>query len=199
MQDRLMLLWLAALPLMGSPGPANISLSATATAFGLRRSLAWWAGIALGTATVLLMIAGGVTSVLLAAPRLVTGLAIAAGAYLLYLAWRIATAPVAARALPDAAPPRFLPAYALAVANPKAFAAIGAVYASHTLLPDAPLGDAVAKVAALLPMIVVCGAPWLLLGAGLARWLAHPVVGRAVNMLFAAMLVGSVGLAFLGG
>lgn len=195
MQDSLLLLWLAALPLMGSPGPANISLAATATAFGIRRSLAWFAGIAAGTATVLLMIAAGITGLLLAQPVLVGGLALLAGLYILYLAWRIATAPVAARALPDAAPPRFLPAYLLAIANPKAFAAIGAVYAGHTLLPGTPLADALAKIAALLPMIVLCGGAWLLLGAVFSRALAHPVLGRAVNIGFALMLLVSVGLA----
>ncbi len=46
--ENLLLLWLAALPLMGSPGPATISLAATGSAFGIRPGLGYLSGILKG-------------------------------------------------------------------------------------------------------------------------------------------------------
>src|SRR6185312_3402806 len=63
-------LLVTALAIMGSPGPATISLTAVGSAYGVRRSVAYLAGIVLGTGVVLLAVATGVTATLLAAPVL---------------------------------------------------------------------------------------------------------------------------------
>ncbi|HEX9447859.1 MAG TPA: hypothetical protein VF920_07755, partial [Dongiaceae bacterium] len=63
-------LLLAALVVMGSPGPATLSVTAIGAAFGFRRALPYLCGIVLGTDLVLLAVALGLTSVLLAQPRL---------------------------------------------------------------------------------------------------------------------------------
>ena len=55
---------------MGSPGPATISLTAAGSAYGLRRSLGYLAGIVVGTTLVLLAVATGITAALLAVPGL---------------------------------------------------------------------------------------------------------------------------------
>ena len=121
---------------MGSPGPATISLAAMGAAFGFRVSLPYLAGIILGTATVLLMIAAGLTTLLLAFPKVLLVVSLIAAAYILYLAWKIATAPVGIDSNHQEAAPNFTSGFVLAIANPKAFAAIGAVYSGHTLLPE---------------------------------------------------------------
>ena len=91
--ENLLLLWLAALPLMGSPGPATISLAATGSAFGIRPSLGYLCGIIAGTTGVLILTATGVATALLAHPVAGNILTLIAAAYILYLAWKIATAP----------------------------------------------------------------------------------------------------------
>ncbi len=63
-------LLVTALAIMGSPGPATISLTASGAAFGVRRSARYLAGIVAGTAVVLLAVAAGVTGALLATPAL---------------------------------------------------------------------------------------------------------------------------------
>ena len=118
--------------------------------------------------------------------------------YLLYLAWKIATAPVGRIATDGDKAPSFIPALALAVANPKAYAAIGAVYAGHRLIADNLAADTMAKLAALFLVIVVVNTTWLAFGALFARLLTNPVIGRTVNVVFALMLVGSVALALSG-
>ncbi|MCT8268203.1 LysE family transporter [Afifella sp. JA880] len=197
MANEILLLWLAALPLMGSPGPATMSLAGLGMAFGFRSSLGYLVGIITGTTGVLLMIATGVTTLILAQPVLLTALTILAGIYILYLAWKIATAPVGPLAPHAQEAPAFVPGFSLAIANPKAFAAIGAVYAGHTVVADDLTTDAVYKLAALALVIVIVNTAWLAFGAVFSRILTDPAIGRAVNVVFAVMLVASVGFALL--
>lgn len=199
MTEALVLLWLAALPLMASPGPATLSLAAVGTAYGFRRGLPYLCGVLAGTTGVLVLVATGVTALILAEPALTRAIAAVAAAYILWLALRIATAPVTRRAADTRPPPRVLAGFVLAITNPKAFAAVGAVYAGRTLVAGAPVADAAAKVAALAALILVINPTWLAAGSALSRVLGHPRLGRIANVAFALMLVASVALAFLPG
>ena len=193
----LLLLWLSALPLMGSPGPATLSLAGLGSAFGFRASLHYLSGIIVGTTAVLLMIATGVTTLVLAQPALLAVLTMFAGVYILYLAVRIATAPVGRIATQAGRAPTFPAGFSLAVANPKAYAATGAVYAGHTLVADDLIVDAACKLAALTLVIVSVATVWLSFGAAFSKVLTNPIVGRAANIVFAVMLVASVSSALL--
>ncbi len=197
MVNDLLLLWIAAFPLMGSPGPATLSLAGIGTAFGFRMGLPYLAGIVLGTISVLLLVATGVTAIMLAQPVLVGALTIIAVGYILYLAWKIVTAPVGTGSVQTTGAPDLMSGIILAIANPKAFAAIGAVYASQNLSPDNLATDAIAKTAALVFVIIVVSTTWLGFGSAFAGLLSHPRFGRIVNVLFALMLVTSVGVALL--
>ena len=197
MLANLALLWLAALPLMGSPGPATLSTAAVGASFGARRGLPYLFGIIAGTAVVLGLIATGVTAAVLAVPALKTTITLLAAAYILWLAWRIATAPPLARDGADARAPAFPGGFPLAVANPKAFAAIGAIYAGHAVVPGDLATDAAVKIAALVPVIVLVNAVWLVFGTLVAKSLHDPKKSRIANVTFAALLVASVALAVL--
>ena len=192
MTNNLMLLWLAAFPLMGSPGPATMSLAGIGTAFGFRQGIAYLLGIILGTVGVLIMIATGVTALVLAIPALVTALTMAAAAYIVYLAWKIASAPVGITRAAVEQVPSFTTGLILALANPKAFAAIGAVYSGHTVYEGNLIGDSVAKIVALTLVIIVVNAAWLALGSSFSHILTDSRLGRIANVTFAAMLVASV-------
>ena len=84
-------------------------------------------------------------------------------------------------------------------ANPKAFAAIGAVYAGHQLFDDSLALDMAAKVFALVVVIVIVNTVWLAFGSLFSNLLSHPRLGRIANILFALMLVASVGVALVDG
>ena len=199
MANDLFLLWLAAFPLLGSPGPATLSLAGVGTAYGFRKRMPYLAGIIIGTTGVLLLIATGVTALILAQPLLVRALTVLAVIYILFLAWKIASAPVGAQQLEVQTVPSLIPGLMLALANPKAFAAIGAVYAGQRLIEESLFSDTFAKVAALILVIVVVNAAWLAFGAVFSSLLSHPRMGRIANVTFAAMLVASVGVALLSG
>lgn len=197
MMDNLIFMWLAAFPLMGSPGPATLSLAGLGSAFGFRTGLRYMLGIILGTIVVLLMVATGVTSLVLAQPTLLFILSSIAGLYILYLAVKIATAPVGKVTAPAENAPNFLPGFSLAVANPKAFAAIGAVYSSHSIVVDNVIVDMVCKLLALTVVLLIFSVVWLAFGAAFSKYLRNPVIGRMTNIIFAVMLVLSVGSLWL--
>ena len=188
-------LLLAALVVMGSPGPSTTSLTAVGAAFGWRRALPYGTGLVLGTIAVLVAVAAGVTSTLAALPGLAPLLLAASCGYILYLAVKIATAPPLS-GVGTARAPSPAGGFLLAAANPKAWLAIGAVY-SGTSLGLAPGAEAVLKIAALALMIVAIHAAWLVAGASLSRALSDPVLSRRLNLAFAAILVVSTAVAFV--
>ena len=197
MGEGLVLLWLAALPLMGSPGPAAISVAGIGAVFGTRKGLPYLGGIGLGTADVLVIVGSGVTGLILAQPALLHVLTAIAFAYIAYLAWKIGTAPPLGGTGNAAPAPGFASGFVLAIANPKAFAAIGAVYSGHTVVETALLADALAKIAALAAVIVIVNGAWLVLGSSISAILSDRRLGRVANVTFALMLIASVAFAVL--
>lgn len=193
--QQLLALVLASAIVMGSPGPATISVTAIGAAFGLRDSLRYASGIVVGTVLVLLVVATGIMAVLTALPKLAALLAVASAAYILYLAFKIATAPPLAARVRRAAHPTFLGGFLLAVANPKAYVAIAAVFAGAS---SGTGGLAIsAKLAVLALMIVAIHLLWLLAGAAFARLLRKPLASRIINLVFAVTLIATAALAAL--
>jgi len=84
----------------------------------------------------------------------------------------------------------------LGIANPKAWVAIAAVFASARLA-EAATTDAAAKIAVLAVMIIVICATWLFAGTSIAPSLRHPRRARLVNAALAVGLVAATALAVL--
>jgi threonine/homoserine/homoserine lactone efflux protein len=185
---------LTSLPIMGSPGPTTISLTAAGSAYGVRRSAGYLIGIVAGTMSVLVAVAMGLTATLLTVPALRAILIVISAAYIVWLAYHIAIAPpVVQQAAPEDAPS--LPGGALlGICNPKAWVAIAAVFTSTHLTANA-VTDATAKTAVLAVMVVLIHATWLIAGAVLAPLLSDPRRSRVINVVMAAALVGAAILA----
>ena len=83
----------------------------------------------------------------------------------------------------------------MAIANPKAFAAIGAVYSGTTVIPGELVHDALLKIAILTLVIVLVNGLWLVLGAAFASMLRNSRMARPINIGFAVLLIASVGMA----
>src|SRR3954451_23700489 len=120
-------LLLASLAVMGSPGPTTMSLVAVGSAFGVLRCLAYLLGVVLGTTAVLFAVATGVTAALLAVPAIGWVLTAVAVAYILWLAFPIATAPRLSDHPATTDAPSLLGGAFLGLANPTAWIAIAAV------------------------------------------------------------------------
>jgi threonine/homoserine/homoserine lactone efflux protein len=174
-----------------------MAVTATGAAFGVRRSLPFTSGAIAGTVAVLLAVATGVVALLLSISGLGVALTLASSVYILYLALKIATAPPLAKQTADAAAPSFAAGLVLAVANPKAWFAIAAVFAGSTLVESSPASDALLKLMILAAMIVIIHLGWLLGGASLSGLLRDPLRSRIANVLFALILAGTTVLALI--
>src|ERR1700739_1477887 len=104
-----------------TPGPNNTMLLASGVNFGFRRTLPHMLGITLGCMVMMLVIALGLGQLFERMPYLFAALEAASVAYLLYLAWKIATSRALSVEKADRQPMTFLQAAAFQWVNPKAW------------------------------------------------------------------------------
>jgi len=179
---------------MGSPGPATISLVAAGSAYGVRRSLHYLVGVIVGSTIVLVAVATGITAALLAVPAIGSVLLWISLAYIVWLAYRIATAPALSEPAARTGAFSLTGGALLGVANPKAWVATATVFAS-THLAGTATADAAAKVAVLIAMIVAICTAWLVGGRSIAPLLRDSGRARFVNAALAVSLVCATAIA----
>jgi threonine/homoserine/homoserine lactone efflux protein len=174
-----------------TPGPSNVMLTAAGANAGIIRGLPCLFGVDAGMALMLFLVAFGLGSLVLAYPPVVAAMKWGGAAFLLWLAWKIATAKGVSQG--EARPVGFLAAAALQWVNPKAWlvstSAAGTYLqagSSSALTQGAGLG--VLFLAAALP----AGFVWLAFGVGMRRVLSSPRRMRAFNLAMGALLAGSV-------
>jgi threonine/homoserine/homoserine lactone efflux protein len=190
-QDALLALAGFALATSVTPGPNNMMLLASGATWGFARSLPHMLGISLGHSGMVVLVGMGVGQAVLALPGARAGLALLASGYMLWLAWKIATAaPPAPGAAPAGRPFTFLQAAAFQWVNPKAWAM--ALTATTVHAPGTGLA-AMGIVAGVFAVVnLPCIALWAGAGQGLRRWLAAPGRLRAFNLTMAGLLVASL-------
>lgn len=175
-----------------TPGPSNFMLLASGANFGLVRTIPQVLGITMGFKALLLAVGLGLGATLAAYPALHTVLKIAGGAYLLYLAWRIAMSrSLSKKGEIEGRPLTFLESAAFQWINPKAWAVAVtamAVYAS----PDAPFLSAVLISVAFalvnLPSVLV----WAGFGVVLREFLSNPVRLKWFNIAMGVLLAATL-------
>lgn len=196
-QDLIGLL-VTAFALTGSPGPNVLSLAGTTAAFGRKAGARYMAGLCFGMLCVIAIVATGLAGLFLAIPGVAPVVTLAAAGYFLYLAWRIASAPpLGAAGEVGAAAPRWYEGMVLSLVNPKAYAAMAAVFSGHQLIADNLAGDALAKTLIVMAVIIAVNFVWLMVGAALTNVMRDPVRSRRINILFAGLLLLSVLLVVL--
>ncbi|MBO6716782.1 MAG: LysE family translocator [Rhizobiaceae bacterium] len=175
-----------------TPGPNNIMLLSSGVNFGFRRTLPHMLGIGAGFVVLLLAVGFGLGTLLSAFPQLHLVLKVAGGAYLLYLAWRIAMArSMSAKDGSVARPMTFLEASAFQWVNPKAWVMAVTAMAIYTS-PEAPFLTvilvAVAFGAVNLPSVSV----WAAFGTALRGFLSDPERLKWFNIAMGLLLVASL-------
>ena len=187
----------AGFALAGSPGPNTLSLAATGAAFGARRGVGYMAGVNIGMVAVMAITASGVVSLFLAAPGTTPIVTTVAAGYFAFLAYRIATAPPLTENTEFGRQPSFAGGVFLSLVNPKAYAAMAALFSGFVLVPNRFALDATAKAIVLAAIITAVNLAWLIAGAALTRFFRDPRTSRAINVTFAVLLIASVALALL--
>ncbi len=175
-----------------TPGPNNTMALASGANFGFARSVPHWLGIGLGFGVMLIAVGLGLNQGLAQFPAAYDVLRWAGAAYLLFLAWKLATANgVDAEAAANARPISFMSAAAFQWVNPKAW--VMAVTAMSTYLPvHAGLSDVLLLTVLFVLINLPCVGVWVGSGMALRRLLQDPKRLRAFNIGMAVMLVASL-------
>ena len=174
-----------------TPGPNNLMVAAAAANHGITETVPHILGITVGFTLMLAIVAGGLGGVVDAVPFLHPVLQWGGAAWLLYLAWKIATAPPPSeqRSRP---PMGFFGAAAFQWVNPKAWM-IALSAASEFVVPGRPLLLEAGRIAGIFAMVAIpCILPWAMLGSGTARILNAPHRLQAFNIVMAVLLVASI-------
>jgi threonine/homoserine/homoserine lactone efflux protein len=174
-----------------TPGPNNMMLMASGANFGLRRTLPHLLGVCLGFGAMVLLVGLGLAGLISAVPWLYEGLRWAGAAYLLFLAFKIATAHGVGGEIRERRPLTFVQAAAFQWVNPKALAmALGAV---TTYAAPGRLYLNVLWVALVFTLVnVPCISTWAAFGLAMKRLLNRPAALRAFNIAMALLLVASL-------
>lgn len=173
-----------------TPGPNNLMLMASGANFGILRTIPHMLGVSLGFMLMVFLVGIGLAQVFDIYPIAHTILKVASVGYLLYLAWKIATAAPLDATGSSGTPMTFLQAAAFQWVNPKAWTmAITAVtvYAPNTSLPIIFAISAIFG-AVNLPSVSL----WSLMGQQMARILTNPTRLRVFNWTMAALLIASL-------
>lgn len=199
--------WLAsalafAVSMSATPGPNNAMVASSGATFGFTRTLPHVLGISVGFPVMLIAVALGAGDLLGAYPLVHEIMKWVGAAYLLWLAWHIATSrrdqeiETATRKPPSAGrrrPLNFLEAALFQWVNPKAWViALGAVATYTTAGSDAVLVQVIWLATLFLIVCLPSTALWTSVGAGAARLLQTERGLRIFNLIMAALLIASL-------
>lgn len=178
-----------------TPGPNNVMVTASGANFGFARTMPHILGISIGFPVMVVAVGLGLGQVFVQLPVLHTVMKWIGAAYLLWLAWKLATS--RPTAIDDGAPAQARPMTLLQAAafqwvNPKAWImAVGAMSTFTTVG-----GDPVVEASIVGGMFALACLPsvalWAGFGVALRRWLSSAKALRRFNLSMAALLVVSL-------
>ncbi len=178
-----------------TPGPNNVMLTASGANYGFRRTLPHMFGILGGCFLLFAGIALGLGLLFERYPPVQLALRLAGSAYLLYLAWRIATAPPPdLRRRGEGRPFTFWQAAAFQFANPKAWVMGLALMAGFLPAGGDTLRNALLLAGFAELVALPCIALWAGFGVAIGRWLNTPRAWRLFNGLMGALTAACVWL-----
>ena len=191
-------LWLSvllfAIATTGTPGPNNAMMAASGANFGYVRSIPHVLGIVFGVALQALLIAGGLGALFVAFPWVQTTLKVIGSLYLLYLAWKIASAGDTTLATATRAQPMtILAAVLFQFVNPKAWMMTITLIGSFSLTGDLYWPSVLGIVALFSVVGFHCISLWAgfgtLMGRLLSSGAARTRFNTGMGLLTAACLI----------
>lgn len=182
--------------LLGSPGPAPLALAAVGASFGVKRGLPFLFGILAGLSVAIISAVITLSTLFTIYPAAKIGIQLLGGCYILYVAFKIASAPVIEGSGNAENIPTFAHGFILNLLNPKAYAAFFAIFSQFALpLQSNALSLFLTGVVCLLVATVV-DALWLMLGGVIRPLFKRPLQARVLRITFAILMVLAVAYAF---
>lgn len=175
-----------------TPGPNNIMLAASGVNFGFSRTVPHISGVAIGFLFLLFSCGVGLGLVFAAVPTLQLVLKIAGAAYLLWLAYKVATAHQRGNdGKGPARPFTFWQAAAFQWVNPKGLVASLSAVALY-IRPGQQAQDLAIMLAVFGLTTVGSATTWAGFGVALRQFLRDPGRARVFNIAMALLLVASI-------
>jgi threonine/homoserine/homoserine lactone efflux protein len=175
-----------------TPGPNTILVTASAATFGFRRTVPLMLGILLGFPAMMLAVGWGLGELFESSPGVHATLRWVGAAYLLFLAWKIASARGSEASGAPGRPIGFLRSAAFQWVNPKAWIMSISALTTFTTVGGDTRREALVIVAVFT--LVACAAipAWALLGVAVGRFLSSERALRIFDANMAALLVASL-------
>ena len=175
-----------------TPGPSNVMLTAAGANAGIARGLPCLVGVSTGMGLMMFLVPLGIGTLVLSAPLVLRALHWGGAAFLLWLAWKIATSR-RSEAAEHRDPVGYVGAALFQWINPKSW--LVSASATGTFL-DPAAGGAISQAAALGALFVVAALPsgfvWLAFGAALQHALRDERRRRIFNVVMGVVLALSV-------
>ena len=174
-----------------TPGPNNLIALASGANFGYRRTLPHVFGVCVGFTVMLALMGLGLGSLFSAFPWAYTILRYASFAYLVFLAWKIATSKGIGEGAAAARPFTVLSTVTFQWVNPKAWIAAITIVSSFTV-PERFWVSLSINGAINIVLAFLAVSSWALFGSTVKNWLTRPLWYRAFNWTMAILLVVTV-------
>lgn len=175
-----------------TPGPNNIMIMSSGVNYGVQKSLPHMAGIQLGFLLMLLAIGFGAGLILQQQPLLHSVIKLLGAVYLLYLAWKIASAAPEQIETGNSKPLSFWQAIAFQWVNAKAWVMITGAIAAFTSVQGIYWQQLALIALVFLLVGLPCTGSWLLFGAALKKLLTAPKQRQWFNRAMGSVLALSV-------
>ncbi|MCZ8530496.1 LysE family translocator [Alteromonas sp. PRIM-21] len=172
-----------------TPGPNNMMLLASGAQYGYKRSLPHMLGIVIGVAGLMVSTLLGIGALFNIFPVLYSVLKILGVAYLLWLAFKIATGPVDEIEIKSARrqePLKWWEGALFQLINPKAWMMALASVGTFSLPGEHYTESGIAIVAAFAVIGFPCISLWAAVGARIRVWLSSPIRRRQFNLTMGA-------------
>jgi threonine/homoserine/homoserine lactone efflux protein len=177
-----------------TPGPSNTLLTATGARVGVIRGLPALAGVAVGMAVLMFVVAFGLGAIILENGVILTAVRWIGGAVLIWLAWKIATSSVSTAGKVDTGvrPIGFPGAAAFQWVNPKSWLACTGGAAGFLVQTGGSAALQAATLALIFMLVsLLCCFVWLAFGAVVQRLLRSERTQRAFNVVMGGVLAVS--------
>ena len=175
-----------------TPGPNNVMIMSSGVNYGIKASVPHWLGICLGFPLMVLLVWLDFGAVFDRYPHLHQLIKVVSVAYLIWLAWRIASAEPKAIEKGKSKPFSFIQAALFQWVNGKAWVMASGAVAAFTTVGGVYWLEVSVITAAFLLVAFPCVGAWLVFGAALRAVLTKPLFQRIFNICMAIILVLSV-------
>ena len=174
-----------------TPGPNNMMLMASGVNFGFRRTLPHLLGVCLGFPAMVALVGFGLDAIFSHFPGFLVALRYVSVAYMLWLAYKIATAGPVRETDSVRRPLGFFGAAAFQWVNPKGWVMAISALTTYTVMADYT-GSAAIVVLVFLLLAFPSSGIWVVSGAAMRPILSDPARARPFNVMMAVLLLTSI-------